>query len=170
MLLNFFRHNTTMVIFFTCLHIFEQHNNVTTCDHIISLNRLSTCFCFHLLRQVQNPKRMRLRDFKLKQSEWASAMWNLHSRRTLVLVLRHEMKCRPLTFIVQVLLQEWGQAHVEPSLPSSTSSISKCASGLLGTVSSSSRTSSYAHSANANSDSSEDSFAISLKLATTVAR
>jgi len=32
------------------------------------------------------------------------------------LLLRLWMKCRPLTFVVQVLLQEWGPAHVEPRL------------------------------------------------------
>jgi len=68
------------------------------------------------LRQVQNRKRMRLHVFKLKQSEWVSAMWTLHSRWTRGLFLRPWMKCRPLTFIVQVLLQEWGPAQLEPGL------------------------------------------------------
>ena len=47
---------------------------------------------------------------------YVTPTWNLHSRWTRVLVLRPWMKCRPLTFIVQVRLQEWGPAHVEPRL------------------------------------------------------
>jgi len=99
---------------------------------------------------------MRLHVFKLKQFEWARTMWNLHSRWTRVLVLRPWMECRPLTWIVQVLLQEWEPAHVEPRLLRLHPVIllaPSVLSGLVGTIRSSLHTSLHAYSANANSDS-----------------
>jgi len=72
-----------------------------------------------------------------------------------VLVLRPWMKCRPLIFCASSSAGIWASPRGAKAskAASSTSSSSKCASGLVGMVRSSLHTSLHAHSANANSDS-----------------
>jgi len=35
------RHNNELLMLFICHRIFEQHNNITMCDYIISLNKFN---------------------------------------------------------------------------------------------------------------------------------
>jgi len=45
------KHTTTLFILFICFHIYEQHNYVSMCHYIISLNKLNYityCMIFSL--------------------------------------------------------------------------------------------------------------------------